>query len=90
MHFETMDEVRDGRFGQPSYLGGRASRRTTGKDATAKECAFECTVAVHTAPAKACHFSRGKHIPERGAIGLEHARRKVGLQTTQRLAREDP
>src|SRR5262252_4699250 len=98
MHFETKaDPCRQSWLRcamvdlvKPSQLGGRASRRTPGEDATSKERAFERTVAMHAAPAKACHFSRGKHVAERCAVGLEHARGKVGLQTAQRLAREDP
>ena len=70
--------------------GRSAPGGAAGEDAAAQERALQRAVAVHAAAAEARHLARRIDVAERRAVGLEHARRQVGLQAAQRLARQDP
>src|SRR5438128_849419 len=73
-----------------SYLSSRAAGGAAGEDAAAEEGALQRAVAVHAAAAEAGDLARREYVAEGGAVGLQHACRKVGLQAAQGLAREDP
>src|SRR3954464_3562576 len=72
-----------------SRLRRRASGISPREQASSEEGAFQRTVAVHAAAAEAGGFTCGIKSPDDLAVVAEHARVEVGLETTQRLARQD-
>ena len=67
-----------------------SARDAAGKDAAAEEGAFERAIAVHPAAAKATHLARRIKTAKRRAARHEDATVEIGLETAERLARQDP
>src|SRR5438105_8530920 len=67
-----------------------SARDAPGKDAAAEERAFERAITVHATAAKAAHLACCVETAERRAARREHMTVEIGLQTAERLARQDP
>src|SRR3954447_4860848 len=70
-------------------LSRRAPGVAPGKQATTEKGAFQRTVAVHAAAAKAGGFAGGVQSGHDLPIAAEYARVQVGLKAAQRLAGEN-
>ena len=70
--------------------GRGAAGDPTGEQATAEEGALKRAIAMHAAAAETGNLAGGINIAERLPVVPEHARRQIGFEPAQRLARQDP
>src|SRR6478752_4153964 len=70
-------------------LGSSPSRVPAREQAAAEERAFQRTIAVHAAATEAGGFASGVKSLDDLAVRPEYPRVQIGLEATQRLARQD-